>query len=216
MTQQVQHRPIIVAARSRATSLLTALVCCVTPAVPACTGISIAPTCPNELEVGESATVTGNVQDPGQVPTYEWTVDPANLGSFNPANAPVTTFTAARAGDAILQLTATDGVYLVQSECTTHITAAPIVVTLRASPTAPVTGDAVVLICESDATVDTFTIRQTSGPTVTLANLQPGRVRFDAVQRGDYGFECVGATLEGEESDPVSLTVTVSQGRGGR
>ena len=185
-------------------------------ALAGCTGISIAPTCPNELQVGESATVTGNVLDPGAIPTYAWTVEPANLGSFNPANGPITIFTASRAGDATIQLTATDGVYQVQSECVTHITAEPIVVTLRASLPAPVTGDVVVLICESDATVDTFTITQTSGPTVILAELESGRFRFDATVRGDYTFACVGATAEGAESDPVSLTVSVSQSRGGR
>ena len=35
-----------------------------------CTSISIAPLCPDELEVGESGTVRANERDPGAIPTY--------------------------------------------------------------------------------------------------------------------------------------------------
>lgn len=185
-------------------------------ALAGCTGISIAPTCPNEMAVGESVTITGSVVNPGAIPMYAWTVDPPNAGSFQPDSEPVTTFTAGRAGDATIQLTASDGVFQVQSECVTRITAAPLMVTLRASPASPVTGDAVVLTCESTATVDTFTITQTSGPTVNLTELADGQSRFDATTRGDLGFQCVGSVTGGQTSDPVTLTVTVTQGRGGR
>ena len=92
--------------------------------VAGCTAISIAPSCPEELTVGESGPIEANQHDEGGIPTYLWEVFPATAGTVAAPAAPSTTFTAAEEGIATLRLTASDGLYQMIAECTTNVVAA--------------------------------------------------------------------------------------------
>ena len=86
-----------------------------------CMRIWIEPSCPASLPVGESGPVKANEQNPGAVPTYRWEVFPAEAGTFeNPTDAD-TTFQSQSEGEAILQLTASDGLFQVVAQCRTTI-----------------------------------------------------------------------------------------------
>ncbi len=86
-----------------------------------CTAITIEPTCPNELNVGESGSVQANVRNPGAIAEYLWEVFPADAGTFASATSPDTTFEPAKEGEAIIRLTASDGLYQVVSQCSTLV-----------------------------------------------------------------------------------------------
>jgi len=86
-----------------------------------CTAISIAPSCPNTLKVGESAPLLANELNPGAIAVYSWTVDPPFVGQVRDPSIPATFFDAAAEGDATITLTASDGLYQVISFCTTHV-----------------------------------------------------------------------------------------------
>lgn len=86
-----------------------------------CTGISIAPSCPNELQVNESAPLLANEINPGAVAQYSWTVDPPNIGRVLNPTAPSTMFQARAEGQARVQLTASDGLYQVVSYCVVRV-----------------------------------------------------------------------------------------------
>ena len=89
-----------------------------------CGRISIAPSCPPDLRVGDGGTVDANVQDPGAIPKYLWQVIPSDMATLDEPESPTTTFTASAAGEATFRLTASDGIFQVVSECSTMVTAA--------------------------------------------------------------------------------------------
>jgi len=93
-------------------------------AVAGCTAISIAPSCPDELTVGESGPIVANQRDEGGIPTYLWEVFPGTAGTVAAPVVPSTTFTAAEEGVVTLRLTASDGLYQMIAECTTNVVAA--------------------------------------------------------------------------------------------
>ena len=86
-------------------------------ALGGCTGISVAPSCPNELKVGESAPLLANEINPGAIAKYLWEVIPPQLGQVTDPTKPSTMFKATSAGDAVVRLTASDGLYQVISQC---------------------------------------------------------------------------------------------------
>lgn len=82
-----------------------------------CTGISVAPSCPNELQVGESAPLLANETNPGAIAEYLWEVIPPQLGQVTDPTKPSTMFKATGEGDAAIRLTASDGLYQVIARC---------------------------------------------------------------------------------------------------
>jgi len=82
-----------------------------------CTGISIAPSCPNELRVNESAPLLANELNPGGIAKYLWEVIPPQLGQVTDPTKPSTMFKATSEGEAVVRLTASDGLYQVISQC---------------------------------------------------------------------------------------------------
>jgi hypothetical protein len=102
------------------TSLRPFLLACLCLSL-SCTAISIAPSCPNELRVGESAPLLANELTPGEIATYSWIVDPPSVGQVGDPSAPSTTFRATAEGNARIELTANDGLYQVTSFCTTRV-----------------------------------------------------------------------------------------------
>ncbi|MCH8243760.1 MAG: VCBS repeat-containing protein, partial [Planctomycetes bacterium] len=86
-----------------------------------CTSISIQPSCPNELAVGESGRVAANELNPGEIAIYLWQVFPSDAGTFADPGQPTTTFQAAKTGEVLIRLTASDGLYQVISSCVTSI-----------------------------------------------------------------------------------------------
>ena len=90
-------------------------------AVGGCTGISIAPSCPNELKAGESAPLLANEINPGAIAKYLWEVVPPQVGRVTDPTKPSTTFEAVVEGDAVIRLTASDGLYQVISQCQTRV-----------------------------------------------------------------------------------------------
>ena len=89
--------------------------------IAGCTGISIAPSCPNELQVGESAPLLADELHPGAIAKYTWEVIPSYIGRVVDPDKPTTVFEALSEGDARIQLTASDGLYQVVSFCTTRV-----------------------------------------------------------------------------------------------
>lgn len=87
------------------------------PALGGCTGISVAPSCPNELAVGASAPLLANEFNPGAIAEYAWEVIPPQLGKVTDPTKPSTMFEATSEGDAVIRLTASDGLYQVISQC---------------------------------------------------------------------------------------------------
>ena len=90
-------------------------------AVGGCTGISIAPSCPNELKVGESAPLLAAEINPGAIAKYLWEVVPPQVGRVTDPTKPSTMFEALTEGDAVIRLTASDGLYQVISQCQTRV-----------------------------------------------------------------------------------------------
>ena len=86
-----------------------------------CTSISIAPSCPNELQVDESAPLLANEINPGAIAKYLWEVLPPQIGQVTDPTMPSTTFKATGEGEAVIRLTASDGLYQVISECQTRV-----------------------------------------------------------------------------------------------
>jgi len=86
-------------------------------------GISIRPSCPAQLEVGQTGQLLSGASNAGQIATFLWEVVPADAGDIGDPEEPDTTFTAERVGTATLTLTASDGLFLVSSDCETQIVA---------------------------------------------------------------------------------------------
>lgn len=98
-------------------SVFSLLLCLAT----SCTAISIAPSCPNELRIGESAPLLANELTPGAIATYSWVVDPPFVGTVRDPESPNTVFQATAEGNARIELTANDGLFQVTSFCTTRV-----------------------------------------------------------------------------------------------
>lgn len=183
-------------------------------ALGGCSPISIAPVCPNSLRAGESGPVVANVQNPKAIASYQWEVLPPEAGSFDDPSAPNTRFTPSIEGDVVLRLTASDGLFQVISQCVTSVSGAVgASVGLRAEPAAAVVGDVVTLTCSSTGTFDVavFAITQTQGADVVLTQESPSVATFIASAIGDLTFGCVGETGGGVQTDPDTVTVTVSE-----
>ncbi len=98
-------------------SLYPALTLLVMTALGGCTSISVAPSCPNELRVNESAPLHANEVNPGAIAKYDWEVIPPEIGQVADATKASTTFKATAEGEAVVRLTASDGLYQVISQC---------------------------------------------------------------------------------------------------
>ncbi len=182
-----------------------------------CTSISIQPSCPAELQVGESGPVRANELNPGAIPIYEWEVFPADAGSFENRAAANTNFQALKEGTAEIRMTAGDGIYEVRASCQTIIRgAAAVAVSMAAVPSSPTVGQTVTLTCQSvgQTAATTFTIRQVEGPSIRLTQTAPGVVTLVPAITGTPRFECVGETADGQMSSPNLLTLTVTAGGG--
>lgn len=180
--------------------------------------ISVMPTCPAELRIGESGPVKANEVNPGAIPLYEWDVEPTNAGRFGDATLNETTFEARAEGTARLRLRAADGLYEVTAYCEVRIAGAvELAVSLSASTMNPMTGETVTLTCESLGTTAAteLTIRQTSGPRIRLTEVSAGVVTLVPLIAGAPVFECVGTSAAGADSEPSTLTLTVTDADGG-
>lgn len=177
-----------------------------------CTSISIEPSCPDELEVGQSATVMANEQNPGEIPTYAWEAFPADAGTFDDSSAPNTSFLAQKEGEVILKLTASDGLYQMIAKCrTTVVPSVDVAVSLQVDPDPAVLGESAILFCSSVGETEavTLTLEQVDGPTVPLSPLAEGVATFTPEEVGELAFSCVGATEEDRQSEPSVVTVSV-------
>jgi len=180
--------------------------------------ISVSPTCPNELMIGESGQVRANEINPGAIPLYEWDVDPTDAGRFENPALNETTFQALAEGSARLRLRAADGIYQVTAYCDVRISgAAAFAVSLTASPAAPETGQMVTLTCESVGTTELteLAINQTLGPRIQLTEVSEGVVTLTPLITGMPVFQCIGTSAGGEMSAPSTLTLTVVAGDDG-
>lgn len=180
--------------------------------VSGCTRISVAPSCPDELEIGESETLRANEQNPGAIPTYKWEVSPSEAGEFDPSDAPVTSFVAEEIGEVTVRLTAADGLYQVTAEC--HITiveAGDVAVSLSVEPDPPLVGELATLVCRSigETVTETRTIEQADGVPVELTFSSEGVATFTPTEPGELSFTCIGQSAGGRESEPDAVTVTV-------
>jgi hypothetical protein len=184
-----------------------------------CFSISVAPSCPSELGVGETGAVWANEENTGAIPTYKWEVEPTDAGTFQNPDQPSTNFTAQKAGDAIIRLTAADGLYQVVSRCTTRILFSGTVGVLLTVDPSPITiGENAILFCSStgEITPTTLSLAQTAGPDVMLMPLSQGVATFTPQQAATLSFQCVGQSADGQTSAPSTVTVVVEEeGRGG-
>lgn len=177
-----------------------------------CTSISIDPSCPSELEVGESGMVWANEQNPGEIPTYLWEAVPSEAGTFGDSSAPSTKFKALKTGEVVIRLTASDRLYQVISECRmTVIEPVDVAVSLVVKPDPAVVGDEAALLCTSvgESEAVTFVLEQVDGSPVTLSSLLEGVATFIPGEVGDLTFSCVGETESGVQSEPSVVTVSV-------
>ncbi len=184
--------------------------------------ISIQPSCPAELEVGESGQLFSNVQNPGAIATYRWRIFAVESarGEIDDPTAPDPIFTAQQPGKVFLQLTARDGLWEAESQCETEIIASTkLVVMFEADPTTAAPGETVTLTCSDIGGIEVveFRITQPDGDEVELQETETdGVVEFDAPdEAGELEFQCVGLDAEDNESDPATVTVTVQEGEEG-
>lgn len=183
-----------------------------------CTSISIQPSCPNELAVGESGRVAANELNPGEIATYLWQVFPPDAGSFDNSDQPTTTFQAARTGEVLIRLTASDGLYQVISACVTNIVeSAEVAVSLTADVTEAAVDEPVRLMCTSIGASFALgvTIVQVGGAAGALTEVLAGTSEFRATESGEATFSCTGIDIDGELSAPATVTVTITGGTNG-
>lgn len=184
---------------------------------PGCARITHVPQCPVQGSVGEQITITATVRDPGGVPRYLWEVIPDNAGTFGDERAVSTTFTPSTSGRITLQLSAADGLFMYVNHCIVQVGDGGVngvAVDLLVNPEEAVIGNSVLLTCTSTGAdpAATLTVTQTVGDPVALTDILPGIVAFDAEEVGTFTFQCVGVSVDGVESPPVSGTVTVTTG----
>ena len=178
-----------------------------------CTAISIQPSCPNELAAGESGRVAANEVNPGEIATYLWQVFPADAGTFDTPAQPTTTFQAAKTGEVLIRLTASDGLYQVVSACVTNIVdQAEVAVSLTADVTEAAVDEPVTLTCTSIGASLALgvTIVQTAGPAGTLTEVVAGTSEYRATESGEATFSCTGIDINAQPSDPATVSVTIT------
>ncbi len=184
------------------------MLCCLV----GCSGISVGPACPAELDVGESGPVAANEIEPGHIPTYLWEVFPPGSGTFVDPSAPSTTFQALLEGEALIRLTASDGLYQVVSECRTQVSGSlELIVSLEASPNPVSVGGTVTLTCISSGVIEAtiLSILQVDGLVVELIDDLEGVATFEADQPGNRIFQCTGEDENGVLSHSILATVYV-------
>lgn len=182
-----------------------------------CTAITIAPSCPSELQVGQSGAVQANERNPGAIPTYQWQVIPPSAGRVESSTSANTSLQALEEGALVVRLTASDGLFQMIADCT--VTVRGIVagaVTLSASPNPATTGETVTLSCDSIGPVVPVsrTIGQLSEDPVDLTVESEGIATFTAHQPGEYVFLCFSENADGLISDPVFTTVQIQASPG--
>lgn len=178
-----------------------------------CTSITIEPSCPAELAVGQSGRVAANQTNPGEIATYLWRVFPADAGSFENSTQATTTFLAANTGDVLIRLTASDGLYQVVSSCVTRIVEpTEVAVSLTADVTEAAVDEPVGLTCTSIGASFALgvTIVQVDGAAGTLTEVLVGASEFLATEPGEATFSCTGIDINGELSAPATVTVTIT------
>lgn len=196
----------------RSTAWLLSLAIPLTGLIASCTAISVEPSCPATMQVGEIGELRANEQNPGGIPRYLWELFPSDRGSLGRATSADTTIQARKEGEIVARLTASDGLFQVVSECRIQVEGfVGVAVSLSADPEVATIGDPVTLTCESigadDAT--TLAVVQTEGGIVELVEISEGVVRFEPDRIGDLEFRCVGETDGGVQSAPALLTVNV-------
>lgn len=180
-----------------------------------CTAISIAPTCPSEMRVGDSRDVTANEENPGAIARYLWEAIPADAGTFANPRTKDTRFQALKEGEVTLRLTASDGLYQAVSDCRTTVQGfVGVAVRLTADPEDPRVREPVTLTCESVGATEAVVldIVQIDGGLVELNEVSEGVVRFESNRIGDLEFRCVGENAAGEQSEPTFVTVNITGG----
>ncbi|MCH8148339.1 MAG: hypothetical protein IH987_10150 [Planctomycetes bacterium] len=183
-----------------------------------CTSISIQPSCPNELTVGESGQVAANETNPGAIATYLWQVFPPDGGTFENPTQPTTTFLAAKTGEVLIRMTASDGLYQVVSACVTNIVeSAGVAVSLTADVSEAAVDEPVRLTCTSIGASLALgvTIVQVDGAAGTLTEVLVGTSEFLATEPGEATFSCTGIDITAQLSDPATVTVTITGGGDG-
>lgn len=178
-----------------------------------CTGISVNPTCPEELAIGESGPVVANERNPGAIAEYLWEVSPALAGTFEDPELPVTTFEASAAGSVIIRLTASDGLFVAVAECRTQVRPPAPQVSLTGEPAEATVGEEVMLICSSvgQPQAVSYGIEQEDGDSVDLTPVSEGTASFQASSVGSVTFRCIGVGEDGQASEPATVTVSVSE-----
>ncbi len=181
-------------------------------ALAGCSAISIEPSCPRQMEVGEMGGLSANQRSPGAIPTYLWIVEPASAGTITDPTLPNTNFTAAREGTARFVLTASDGLFQVISFCETQIGSSGVEVSMSASSSTVAIGDTMTLTCSSTGSVDveTFVIDQVQGASIQLNQVSPTSVSFTPAIEGVPRFRCIGQAVNGDASDAVFVNITVT------
>lgn len=183
-----------------------------------CGRISVAPTCPDELGVGESGVVRANEENPGAIPTYNWEAIPTNGGTFANPTLATTAFQADREGEVKLRVTAADGLFQAVEECRVFVVATgQVVVNLNVAPAEPLVNHTVTLTCSSTGVVDATTrpIEQTAGTTVTLTRIDEGVVTFLPADTEPLRFRCIGTSADGERSASAAVELSASEAGGG-
>ncbi len=182
-------------------------------AIPACSRITTEPSCPDLMEAGTSAPLRANAQQPGAIPEYLWEIIPEDAGAIASANQPNTTIQALREGEAVVRLTASDGLFQVVSECALTIVGdAQVSVTINVDPDPAVAGESVIILCTSTDSIDatSFALEQVDGPPVSLEFFGEGAASFTPDVEGTLTFECIGEGPNGLASDPVTVDVEVT------
>lgn len=182
------------------------------PILLGCDGISIAPSCPNALRVGETGQLFAEVVNPGSIPMYLWEAIPSEAGVFDNPQAADTIFQALQEGVVTIRLTASDGLFQVISECLINVSGVVgLAVSLDADPVSTAVGEAVTLTCTSvgSTAARELSITQTEGPIVDFVEVEPGVVRFEPERADEYVFRCVGAGRGEQLSTPAFVTVIV-------
>lgn len=178
-----------------------------------CEQITIMPSCPTSVAVGEFAEVHANQQNPGAIASYFWEVFPATAGVFANPLSPDTTFQGLEEGPAVIRLSASDGLFQVVDDCTVSVSGTvQLAVSISATPITVQAGDEVILACisvgETDATE--LTVERIGGPDVELIAIEQGIFTFDAPEEtGAIEFRCIGEDAAGSQSQPSLVTVTV-------
>lgn len=183
-----------------------------------CGQISVAPSCPETLAVGEAAFVAANPTNPGAVPTYQWEVLPPTAGTFADTVAANTTFRADAPGIVTLRITASDSIFLAVGECRIEVPdASGLAVALEVDVPQPTVGSTVTLTCSNvgEAPIVGTSLSQTDGPVVELLPIGAGQATFTPTETGDLTFRCVGTSASGATSPPSDVGVTVVAATGG-